>query len=155
VNDRTNRLGYHYLYWTVSNPATPVVYHQGQWYALRHSKSTGKPYHDRQRVEVYPWTEVPEPQHTETSDDLPDIINLQIRDTPATIDPSGPGSPHRPRSIEQRASNQFDKFSVTPYRKPMATQTMEASIETARRAFVSEGASNAPDTAPHPDPTHI
>jgi hypothetical protein len=61
ANDKTNKCGYHHLFWTVSDPPTPVVYHEGQWYVLRHSKTTGKPYHDGHRVDVYPWKEVPEP----------------------------------------------------------------------------------------------
>jgi hypothetical protein len=33
-----------------------------------------------------------------------DLTNLQIRSTPAVIDPNGPGSPLCPRSIELRTS---------------------------------------------------
>jgi hypothetical protein len=37
-----------------------------------------------------------------------DLTNLQIRSTPAVIDPNGPGSPHHPRSIKLGTSTQTE-----------------------------------------------
>jgi hypothetical protein len=156
TNDRANRNRYHYLYWTVSDPATPVIYYKGKWYALQHSKATGKPYHDGQTVDVYPvLQEVPKPQHTNTSKELPDPTDLQIRNTPAVIEPSGPGSPHRPRSIEQRTPSRLVDVTDTCNSNPMATQTMESQTEMVQRALVSGETSNTSNTTLHQNPSHI
>ena len=76
------------------HPLTPVVHRDNTWYKLHHSKHLGYPYHTGGQVEVYTPTET-------SKDETNDPINLQIRSTSAIIEPSGPGSLHCARSIEQ------------------------------------------------------
>jgi hypothetical protein len=95
----TNQRRYAYLRWEVTHPSTPVVWRNGEWLELLHNEHTGHLYHAGTRIEVYPT-----PLRDDEEDLAEDLTNLQIRDTPAIIDPAGPGSPHRPRSIELRTS---------------------------------------------------
>jgi hypothetical protein len=85
------------------HPTTPIVWRNNGWNILHHSEHSRHPYHAGEQIDVYPT-----PIYTATSEDetnklAADLINLQIRSTPAVIDPSGPESPHHPRSIELRA----------------------------------------------------
>jgi hypothetical protein len=116
-----NQRGYAYLRWEVSHPTTPVVWRNNRWYALQYSKHSGHPYHTGEEVDVYPT-----PAHNEDEDNelAEDLTNLQIRSTPAVIDPNGPGSPHCPRNIELRTSTQSEQFTDAPNSSAMSTQTM-------------------------------
>ena len=103
-----NQQGYAYLRWEVMHPASPVVWTNNRWYALQHSERLGHPYHAGEQVDMYPT-----PTHAAASEDkanklAEDLTNLQIRSTPAVIDPNGPGSPHHPRSIKLRTSTRSE-----------------------------------------------
>ena len=104
----TNQRGYTYLRWEVTHPASPVVWRDDRWYALRHSEHSGHPYHAGERIDVYPTPAYTTANEDEDNELAEDLTNLQIRSTPAVIDPNGPGSPHRPRSIELRTSTRSE-----------------------------------------------
>jgi hypothetical protein len=100
ANDRANKFGYHYFYWTVSHPGTPVVYWNNEWYILCHSKATRKLYHNGEKANIYPYIEVSEPQQTDTSKEQNDPTNEQIQNAPVLIEEDSLGSPHHTRSIK-------------------------------------------------------
>jgi hypothetical protein len=121
-----NQQGYAYLRWEVMHPTTPVVWRNDKWNILHHSEHSGHPYHTGEQIDVYLT-----PTYTATSEDeanelTADLINLQIRNALAVIDPSGPGSPHHPRSIKLRTSTRPDRLANAPDSGTMSTQTMVA-----------------------------
>ena len=121
-----NQRGYAYLGWEVTHPASPVVWRNDKWYTLQHSEHSGHPYHAGEQIDVYPtpaYTAANEDKDNELAEDL---TNLQIRSAPAVIDPNGPGSPHRPRSIELRTSTRLERITDIPNSGIMSTQTMAA-----------------------------
>jgi len=133
--------------WEVTHPASPVVWRNNRWYTLWHSEHSGHPYHTREQVDVYP-TPVHNPTDEDKDNELAkDLTNLQIRSTLAVVDPNSPGSPHRPRSIELRASTQLERLADTPNSSPMSTQTM-AVTQTIARTLTGGGGGEEPP----PDP---
>jgi hypothetical protein len=87
----------------VTHLTTPIVWRNDRWNILYHSEHFRHPYHTGEQIDVYP-TPAYTMSEDRTNELVEDLINLQIRNTLAVIDPSGPGSPHHPRSIELRTS---------------------------------------------------
>jgi len=120
----TNSRGYTYLRWEVTHPTSPIVWRDNKWYALQHSEHSGHPYHAGEQIDIYLTPTYTTANKDEDNELAEDLTNLQIRSTPAIIDPNGPGSPHRPRSIELRASIRSERLTDTPNSSTMSTQTM-------------------------------
>jgi hypothetical protein len=139
----TNARGYAYLRWEVTHPASPVVWRNDKWYTLRHSKHTGHPYHAGEQIDVYPTPTYAAANKDEDNELAEDLTNLQIRSTPAIIDPSGPGSPHRPRSIELRTSTRAERLADAPHSSIMSTQTM-AATQTIAQTLAGGGGEDPP-----------
>jgi hypothetical protein len=137
----TNQRQYAYLRWEVTHPTTPIVWRNSEWLELQHSENTGHPYHTGRRIEVYPTP-------NEDDEDLAtDLTNLQIRNTLAVIDPSGPGSPHHPRSIELRTSSSTNEPTNTPSHNIMSTQTL-TTTQTIARTLAGGGGDGEPPSGP-------
>jgi len=121
AKDPRNSRRYHYLSWQVTHPPTPVVWSNNAWYKFHHSLASGRPYHQGVQVKVYPTLVYPD-----TKEETDDLTNQQIRNTPALIDISGPGSPHRTRSNKQRTPNRLLSVNNTCDSNAMSAQTMVA-----------------------------
>jgi hypothetical protein len=147
----TNQRGYAYLRWEVMHPTTLIVWRNSEWLELQHSKNTGHPYHTGRRIEVYPTP----PAEDDAEDLAADLTNLQIRNALAIINPSGPGSPHRPRSIELRAPTRANQPTDTLNRDTMSTQTVTVT-QTIARTLAGGGGDGEPPLGPsHQDPQRI
>jgi hypothetical protein len=147
----TNQRRYAYLRWEVTHPTTPIVWRNGEWLELQHSKNTGHPYHTSRRIEVYPTP----PAEDDTEDLAADLTNLQIRNTPAIINPSSPGSPHCPRIIELRVPTRANQPTDTLNHNIMSTQTIIA-MQTIARTLAEGGGDGEPPLGPnHQDPQRI
>ncbi len=121
AGDPRNHRRYHYLSWQVTHPPTAVAWSDSQWYKFHHSLIEGRPYHEGHQIEDYPMPIYPDTEEEESALS----INVQIRGTPAIIDTSSPGSPHRERITSQN----------TPIRRhessghTMSTQTLATTTE--------------------------
>jgi hypothetical protein len=82
----------------------------------------GHPYYTGKQIDVYPILS----EGDEDSKLTKDLTNLQIRSTLAIINPSGPGSPHHPRSIKLRTLSRAHRFSNPLDSSTMSTQTVSA-----------------------------
>jgi hypothetical protein len=142
----TNQKRYAYLRWEVTHPTTPIVWRNGEWLELLHSEHTGHPYHTGTRIEVYPT-----PLRDDEEDIAEDLTNLQIRNTPAVIDPAGPGSPHCPRNAELRTSQSLNPLDSDV----MSTQTVTATQTIARTLAGGGGGKEPPPGTSHQDPQRI
>jgi hypothetical protein len=142
-----NQRGYTYLRWEVMHPTTPIVWRNNQWNILHHSEHSGHPYHTGEQVDVYPTLAYTATSEDEANELAVDLVNLQIRNTLAVIDLSGPESPHCPRSIELRTSTQPDRLANTPNSSTMSTQTM-AVMQTIARMIVGGGGDDEPPSNP-------
>jgi len=100
----TNQRGYAYLRWEVTHPTTPIVWRNDRWNVLHYSEHSGHPYHTGEQIDIYPTPEYSAASEDEANKLVTDLINLQIRNALAVINPSGPASPHHPRSIGLRTS---------------------------------------------------
>jgi hypothetical protein len=127
----------------VTHPASPVVWRNNRWYALRHSEHSGHPYHAGERIDVYPTPAYTAANEDEDNNLAEDLTNLQIRSTPAVIDPNGPESPHRPRSIELRTSTRSERLADAPNSSTMSTQTV-AATQTIARTLAGGGGGEEP-----------
>jgi len=128
------------------HPASPVVWRNDRWYALRHSEHLGHPYHAGEQINVYPTPDYTAANKDKDNELAEDLTNLQIRSTPAIIDLDSPGSPHCPRSIELRTSTRLEQFTDAPNSGIMSTQTV-AATQTIAQTLAGGGGEDPP-----PDP---
>ena len=128
-----------------------------KWFELCHSAHLGHPYHTGEQVEVYPTQNETATSKDEANKLANDLINLQIRSTPVTIDPSGPGSPLYPRGIELRTPTRSQSITDAHNSNVMSTQTMAAMMETIARTLAGERDEDPPlDTSSNfQDPQQI
>src|SRR6266853_4765997 len=152
VTNPRNHRRYHYLSWQVTHPLTPVVWSNNEWYKFHHSITTGQPYHKGQRIEIYPT-----PVYPDTEEESVTSIDIQIRSTPATIKPSGPGSPHCSRSVQPGTSSRPFPVDNPCNSNTMSTQTMATTMENITRTIVPGGSDYPPPSASnqHQNPQHI
>ena len=149
----TNQRGYAYLRWEVTHPATLIVWKNNQWYELHHSTHSGHPYHTGEQIDVY----LTPREEDEASKLANNLTNLQIRGTPAVIDPNGPGSPHHPRSIKLRTPTRTHELSDAFSGSAMSTQTISVT-QTIARTLAGGGGDGEPPSGPSyqsQDPQHI
>src|SRR5216683_4317440 len=153
ASDPRNSRRYHYLSWQVMHPPTPVVWSNNVWYEFHHSLASGRPYHQGVQVKVYPTLVYPD-----TEEETDDSTNVQIRNTPALIDISGPGSPHCTRSNEQGTPSRLIPINDTHNSNPISTQTMATMTETISQTIAPGGDNDAPPpntSNHHQNPQHI
>jgi hypothetical protein len=141
-----NQKGYTYLRWEVMHPTTPIVWRNNQWYELHHSAHTGHPYHTGKQIDIYPTPILPR-EEDEASKLTDNLTNLQIRSALAVINPSGPGSPHCPRSIKLRAPTGTHGLSNPLSGGTMSTQTISV-MQTIVRTLAGGGGDGEPPSDP-------
>jgi len=91
------------------------------WYAFHHSLTSEQPYHQGEQVEVYPTL-----TFLDTEKETNDSTNIQIRNTPALINISGPGSPHCTRGNKQGTPSRLLSVNDACDNDTMSAQTMVA-----------------------------
>ncbi len=87
------------------------------------------------------------PTYPDTEEETDDSTNLQIRNAPALIDISGPGSPHHTRSNEKGTPSRLLSVDDTHNSDPMSTQTMVTTTE-----IISQTIAPGGDDDPPPPP---
>ena len=151
---RSNR-GYSYLSWQVTHPPTPVVWTGQEWYEIRHSSTTGRPYREGTPLDIYPTPRYEGDTPTEgTGHETDDSTNLQIRHTPVVIEPNTPGSPHRTRSIESGTPSGSIRISIPRSSNLMATQTMASTTETISHTRTAKQGEQSEQHTQHTTTTH-
>jgi len=96
----------------------------------------------------------PTPVYPNTEDKSTPSIDIQIRSTPAVIDASGLGSPHRERNSQQgtpiNRTNSDTHCSAT-----MSIQTLVMATEVISCTLVPGGDDEPPPSMQHQNPQHI
>ncbi len=147
TRDPRNHRRYHYLSWQVTHPPTAVMWSKGHWYEFHHSLTPRQPYHKGHQIEVYPT-----PIYPDTEDESVPSINEQIRSTPAIVDMSGPGSPHRERNTHQGTPIGCNAHGS----HTMSTQTLVTMTEVISRTLVPGGDDKPPHISmQYKNPQHI
>ena len=128
------------------HPPTTVAWSKGYWYEFHHSLTSRQPYHEGHQIEVYPT-----PAYPKTKDESVPSIDVQIRSTPAIIEASSPGSPHRERGTQQSTPI----GSHTRGSHAMSTQTLATTTEIISQTLVPRDDNEPPMRMQHKNPRHI